>query len=81
MAGRFITLKFAGRCADCGATLVVGTKAKWYGRGRVYGLTCHDRNTGNDGEQFMDDPEYHARRLRGDFDFQDAHGVWHLEAA
>lgn len=30
-------------------------------------------------EDFMDDPEYHARRLRGDFDFRDERGVWHLE--
>jgi hypothetical protein len=38
-----ITLKFEGKCADpnCGAVLAVGTKAKWYGRGKVYGLDCH----------------------------------------
>lgn len=45
MAGRFITLKYAGNCADCGAHLDVGTRAKWYGRGRVYGLDCHDRDS------------------------------------
>jgi len=37
-----ITLKYAGKCADCGAALPVGTRARWYGRGRVYGLTCHE---------------------------------------
>ena len=39
-----ITLKFEGKCADrnCGAILPVGTKAKWYGRGKVYGLSCHE---------------------------------------
>lgn len=39
-----ITLKFEGKCADpnCGAILPVGTTARWYGRGRVYGLTCHE---------------------------------------
>ena len=37
-----ITLKFAGKCVDCGAVLPVGTTARWYGRGRVYGLTCHE---------------------------------------
>ena len=37
-----ITLKFAGKCADCGAVLAVGTTARWYGRGRVYGLDCHE---------------------------------------
>jgi len=36
-----IILKFAGKCYDCGASLAPGTKAKWYGRGRVYGLDCH----------------------------------------
>lgn len=38
-----ITLKFEGKCADsnCGAILPVGSKAKWYGRGRVYGIGCH----------------------------------------
>ena len=39
-----ITLKYQGRCADCGAVLPVGTKALWYGRGRVYGLDCHERD-------------------------------------
>lgn len=37
-----ITLKFKGKCADCGAVLEVGTTARWYGRGRVYGLECHE---------------------------------------
>ena len=36
-----ITLKFAGKCRECGTDLPAGTKAKWYGRGRVYGLDCH----------------------------------------
>jgi hypothetical protein len=42
---RFITLKFPGKCADCGAALPVGTKARWYGRGKVYGTTCHEQRT------------------------------------
>ena len=41
-----ITLKYAGKCADCGAELPVGSKAKWYGRGRVYGLECHSKPWG-----------------------------------
>ena len=40
---KIITLKYAGKCADCGASLPAGTRAKWYGRGRVYGLDCHER--------------------------------------
>jgi hypothetical protein len=43
-----ITLKFAGKCADCGTPLPVGTKAKWYGRGRVYGLDCHSKPASNE---------------------------------
>ena len=42
---KVITLKFEGRCADCGATLPVGPRAKWYGRGRVYGIGCHTKET------------------------------------
>jgi len=40
-----ITLKFPGVCADdqCGASLAVGDKGRWYGRGRVYGIGCHDK--------------------------------------
>lgn len=38
-----ITLKYAGVCADCGARLPAGSRARWYGRGKVYGLTCHAR--------------------------------------
>ena len=40
-----IFLKYAGRCSDCGTSLSVGTKAKWYGRGKVYGLDCHSRDS------------------------------------
>ena len=38
---RNITLKYAGYCQDCSAPLPVGSKAKWYGRGKVYGIGCH----------------------------------------
>ena len=43
-----ITLKFAGKCADtqCGASLPVGSKGRWYGRGRIYGMDCHDKFDG-----------------------------------
>jgi len=35
---RTITLKFPGTCADCGTKLAAGELARWYGRGRVYGI-------------------------------------------
>ena len=37
-----ITLKFAGKCRDCGTILTAGEKARWYGRGVVYGIGGHD---------------------------------------
>lgn len=49
-----ITLKYAGRCADCGTRLPVGTRAKWYGRGRVYGLDCHSRGNERADYSFRD---------------------------
>ena len=36
-----ITLTRESTCADCGATLPVGTRAKWYRNGTTYGLSCH----------------------------------------
>jgi len=38
---RTITMKFAGTCKACGAHLPTGARARWTGRGRVFGLTCH----------------------------------------
>ena len=46
MAGRLITLKYAGKCNDCGSKLAVGEKARWYSRGIVYGIVCHDSPDG-----------------------------------
>lgn len=42
---KIITLKFPAICADehCGKALAAGTQAKWYGRGRVYGIGCHEK--------------------------------------
>ena len=45
---RLITLKYEGTCADrdCRASLPISTKAAWYGRGRVYGVDCHEPREG-----------------------------------
>ena len=40
MSVHTITAKYEGRCADCGAMLPVGAKARYYGRGIMYGITC-----------------------------------------
>lgn len=38
-----ITLKREATCADCGASLPVGARARWYRTGATYGLTCHEQ--------------------------------------
>ena len=40
-----ITLKFDAQCADCGATLPAGTRARYFRDGSVYGNECHRWNT------------------------------------
>jgi len=39
--GKIITLKFPGKCRQCKTRLRPGDIAKWYGKGRLYGLHCH----------------------------------------
>ena len=41
MARRIINLRYPATCRDCGAPLQEGDQARYYGRGRVYGVTCH----------------------------------------
>ena len=36
-----ITLKHEASCAECGAMLPAGTKARWFRNGDVYGNMCH----------------------------------------
>ena len=43
---RTITLRYDGTCRDCGAELLAGTLARYYGRGRVYGVDCHEDSRG-----------------------------------
>lgn len=40
MAKTIIT-RYKGYCQQCSAPLPIGTEAKWYGRGKVYGIECH----------------------------------------
>tara|TARA_Y100000310_G_scaffold8008_1_gene8664 strand:- start:526 stop:831 length:306 start_codon:yes stop_codon:yes gene_type:complete len=39
---RIITLHYPAVCTDCGSDLPIGTTARYYGRGRIYGIGCHD---------------------------------------
>jgi hypothetical protein len=40
---RIITLRRPDTCADCGAALPIGARARWYRNGAVYGLDCHEQ--------------------------------------
>lgn len=44
-----LTLKREAECADCGATLPAGTRARYYNPRHIYGLDCHEdkRTNGN----------------------------------
>lgn len=41
---RIIKLRWPAVCKDCGADLPEGTEARYYGRGKVYGVHCHDKD-------------------------------------
>lgn len=38
-----LTLKRDAVCADCGAELIAGTLARYYGPKHIYGLECHEQ--------------------------------------
>ena len=57
-----ITLKFDARCKDCGAQLPAGTVARWYGRGRVYGIGCHPNPATEEGTHGMKETSPAPRR-------------------
>jgi hypothetical protein len=42
-----LTLKKPATCADCGAALPAGTKARYYNASHIYGLTCHEQKPRN----------------------------------
>jgi hypothetical protein len=64
-------LRYEGKCRDCGAALEVGSKAKWYGRGKVYGIGCH-ANTGKEKTAYQ-----RGDRSRGAFmSHYDRHGIY-----
>ncbi len=45
-SSRTITLRYAATCRDCGTGLPAGAEARYYGKGRVFGLDCHDQQDG-----------------------------------
>ena len=72
---RIITLKYPANCQDCGTYLPPGTRAKWYGKGKVYGLDCHSKKTAHDclpGESF----NYQDEPLGLTYSRLDKHGVY-----
>ena len=46
--GQIITLKYPGKCRQCKTRLYPGDIAKWYGKGRLYGLRCHGHSDSSD---------------------------------
>jgi hypothetical protein len=40
MASTILT-RYEGKCADCGSDIPIGSQARYYGRGTLYGITCH----------------------------------------
>lgn len=44
---KIITLKWDGKCRDCGAALPAGSRARYYGRGKLYGVDCHENGNSN----------------------------------
>jgi hypothetical protein len=59
---RTITLKYDGTCRDCGAELLAGTIARYYGRGRIYGTECHE-DTRPDPRRARPDPALDAEHV------------------
>jgi hypothetical protein len=55
-----ITLRRPAVCADCGANIKAGTRARWYRNGKVYGTTCHEqkpkRRAAYDGDYHEGEP-------------------------
>ncbi len=55
---RIISLKYAAKCRDCGADLEVGARARYYGRGRIYGVDCHHRNIQSNSPRGLTEDEH-----------------------
>jgi hypothetical protein len=49
-----ITLQRNATCAQCGAAVPAGQKAKWYRNGTVYGIGCHESDRRRRGERIGD---------------------------
>ena len=60
---RTITLKYDGECRDCGATLLAGARARYYGRGRVYGTECHEQKPQRQTAEQRSRAELHSSTL------------------
>ena len=41
---RIIKLRWPAVCRDCGTDLAPGVEARYYGRGRIFGVHCHDKD-------------------------------------
>ena len=41
---RIIKLRWPAVCRDCGTDLAPGIEARYYGKGRIFGVHCHDKD-------------------------------------
>lgn len=48
---RTIVTRYEGKCHDCGTILAVGVQARYYGRGRLYGVDCHENTWATNTDQ------------------------------
>lgn len=67
---RTITLRHPARCADCGAELNPGGKAKCYPGGKVYGIGCHAKPTNPNGSSRLPRATRRPRYPMIDYDFE-----------
>ena len=61
MSAHVITVKYEGTCAECGSALPAGAEARYYGRGILYGTTCHPPKNGNGHTPASPKPERNFR--------------------
>lgn len=61
---KVIKLKYASRCKECGVELPAGSRARYYGPGRVYGVDCHSRSDSAGGLKY--DPYHDPNNWAGD---------------
>ena len=77
MAKRIIKLKYSAKCRECGADLPVGSRARYYGRGKIYGVDCHSSRSKFQTDSQVIDAYRDGRISEGAINSHfDTHGVY-----